>query len=76
MEVDCTGFHSVVKRCRLIYDGRESRSFYNLRTTQAGMPVLRGMVFHEVVGDHVAHDQVGIFDSAHVRHCYLNAELG
>ena len=35
-----------------------------------------GTVFHEVVGDHVADDQVGVFDAAHVGHCYLDAELG
>ncbi len=35
-----------------------------------------GVVFHEVVGDHVAHDQVGVFDAAHVGYCYLDTELG
>ena len=35
-----------------------------------------GVVFHEVVGDHVAHDHVRIFDTTHVRHWHLNSKLG
>src|SRR6185312_5246978 len=33
-------------------------------------------VFHEVVGNHVANDEVGVFDSSHVLHRHLDIQLG
>ena len=56
---------------------RSMRTFFQQVDPQQRCPSkLRWVVFHEVVGDHVAHDQVGVFDAAHVGYCYLDTELG